>query len=65
MIEAVVGIDPGVTGGVSIVYKNGKVFVHRMPVKTIEVNKKNKKIYDLEKIADLLGYDNPLNILKP
>lgn len=54
MIEAVVGIDPGVVGGVSFVYENGKVFVHRMPVKSVVVNKKSKKIYDLEEIADLL-----------
>ena len=52
--DVVIGLDPGVTGGISIVYKNGKVNVHRIPVNAIVVNGKNKKNYDLESIVDLL-----------
>ena len=29
-------------------YKNGKVNIHRIPVNAIVVNKKSKKIYDLD-----------------
>ena len=52
--DAVVGLDPGVVGGISIIYKNGKVNVHRIPVENTVVNKKNKKIYDVGEIVDLL-----------
>jgi len=55
--DIVVGLDPGVTGGISIIYKDGQVKVYRIPVKSIVVNKKNKKIYDLIEIVNLL---NPL-----
>jgi hypothetical protein len=50
----VIGLDPGVTGGITIVYKNGKVNIHRIPVETVTVNKKTKKKYDLESVAALL-----------
>lgn len=52
--DIVVGLDPGVVGGISIVFKNGKVNIHRIPVNAIVVNKKNKKTYDLEGIVGLL-----------
>jgi len=52
--DMVVGLDPGVTGGITIVYKNGKVNIHRIPVNSVVVNKKNKKTYDLKGVVDLL-----------
>jgi len=52
--DVVVGLDPGVTGGITIVYKNGKVKIHRIPVKTVTVNKKIKKKYDLKGVVDIL-----------
>jgi len=52
--DMVVGLDPGVTGGITIVYKNGKVNIHRIPVKTVTVNKKKKKKYDLEAVVAIL-----------
>lgn len=52
--DMVVGLDPGVTGGITIVYKNGKVNIHRIPVETVVVNKKTKKKYDLEGVVVLL-----------
>ncbi len=52
--DMVVGLDPGVTGGITILYKNGKVNIHRIPVNSVVVNKKNKKTYDLKGIVDLL-----------
>jgi hypothetical protein len=47
--------DPGVTGGITILYKNGKIEVHKMPVRAIVVNKKNKKVYDIDEMFDLLS----------
>ncbi len=52
--DMVVGLDPGVTGGITIVYKNGKVNIYRIPVETIVVNKKTKKKYDLKGVVALL-----------
>ena len=52
--DMVVGLDPGVTGGITIVYKNGKVNIYRIPVKTVTVNKKTKKEYDLKGVVALL-----------
>jgi predicted RNase H-like nuclease (RuvC/YqgF family) len=52
--DMVVGLDPGVTGGITVVYKNGKVNIHRIPVETVVVNKKTKKKYDLKSVVDLL-----------
>lgn len=51
--DVVIGIDPGVVGGISIVYKNGVIDINKMPVQSIVVNKKNKKVYDLEKIVGI------------
>ena len=53
-IDIVVGVDPGVYGGVSILYKNGKIHVHRIPIGQVVINKKNKKVYNLPAIAKLL-----------
>ena len=52
--DIVIGLDPGVTGGITIVYKNGKVNIHRIPIETVVVNKKTKKKYDLKGVVALL-----------
>jgi len=52
--DTVIGLDPGVTGGITIVHKNGKVNIHRIPVSTVTVNKKTKKKYDLKGIVSIL-----------
>ena len=52
--DIVIGLDPGVTGGITVVYKNGKVKIYRIPVETVTVNKKTKKKYDLKGIVALL-----------
>ena len=52
--DVVVGLDPGVTGGITFLYKNGKVDINRIPVKTIVVSKSKRKTYDLKGIVDLL-----------
>jgi len=48
-----IGLDPGKTGGLSIIEKD-KVSVYPIPVKTIIVNKKKKNVYDLMKISNIL-----------
>jgi hypothetical protein len=53
--DMVVGLDPGVTGGITIVYKNGKVNIHRIPVEKVVVNKKTKKKYDLPGVVALMA----------
>jgi len=53
-----IAIDPGVMGGISIIDKN-EIKVYKIPVQTIQVNQRNKKIYDLSKIVEiLLEYNN-------
>ena len=61
--DAVIGVDPGVLGGISIIYKNGVVDINRIPVQDIIVNKKNKKIYDLSKIVEMLGVIDKKKVL--
>lgn len=53
--DVVIGLDPGVSGGISMVFKNGKVNVYKIPVIAKKVNKKNKKVYDLDAIAQLFA----------
>jgi hypothetical protein len=48
-----IGLDPGIKGGISII-EGRKVSVFPIPVETIIVNKKNKKIYDLVEITKIL-----------
>lgn len=52
--KVVVGLDPGVTGGITFAYNNGSVLASRIPVVSTVVNKKNKKVYDVDGIVDLL-----------
>jgi len=51
--EVIIGVDPGVVGGISIIYKNGVIDINRIPVKKVVVNKKNKKTYDLVGISEI------------
>jgi len=53
--EYIIAIDPGITGGITIIdLKSGDVKVHGVP-SLIEIkNKKNKKNYDIVAMADLL-----------
>ncbi len=52
----VVGIDPGVAGGLTILKGDGKIDVYKMPVERVIVNKKEKKIYDCKKIVEILKF---------
>ncbi len=53
--DIIIGIDPGITGGISILFKNGQVNVYPMPVKKKIINKKNKRVYDIKKIVDIIS----------
>jgi len=49
----VIGIDPGVTGGIAII-KNNAISIHKMPTHAIEVNGKNRNETDIGFLQDLL-----------
>jgi len=52
--KTIVGLDPGVSGGISILRPNGDVNIYKIPVVNTMVNKKNKKVYDVPEIVKLL-----------
>jgi hypothetical protein len=52
--DIIIGLDPGITGGITILHNNGEVEVYRIPVETVVINKKNKKKYVLSDIASIL-----------
>ena len=54
-LKIIVGIDPGLTGGLSILENNKEPLVYKIPVKKTIVNKKNKNIYDIMKIIDIFN----------
>ncbi|HUS48611.1 MAG TPA: hypothetical protein VMZ91_00460 [Candidatus Paceibacterota bacterium] len=51
----VIAIDPGLTGGISVLDKNKEMIVCKMPVKPIVVNKKKKNTYDMVEIIKLFS----------
>ncbi len=46
-------IDPGLSGGISILEGDKEPLIYRIPLKKIIVNKKNKNTYDMMKIIDI------------
>ena len=50
----VVGLDPGIYGGLCILEKNKEPLVYKIPLKDIIINKKKKKEYDLIEIVKIL-----------
>ena len=54
MNTIVIGIDPGLTGGISIL-DDGALSVYKMPVRPIVVNKKKKNTYDMVEIIKLFS----------
>lgn len=47
-------VDPGISGGISIINSKNSPLVYKMPIHSIVINKKNKKEYDLDEILDIL-----------
>lgn len=58
-----IGIDPGVMGGIAIFDKDGVLNLYRMPVQSVIKNKKKKKIYDIQKIVEILKKYNGDEVL--
>lgn len=52
--KIIIAVDPGITGGIAIIEGKKKPTIHKIPVLQIVVNKKKKKIYDLEIISEIL-----------
>jgi hypothetical protein len=51
--NVIISNDPGITGGISIIEGKNEPIVYKIPVSEIIVNKKKKKIYDLDSIAEI------------
>jgi len=55
MTQLIMAIDPGLTGGISILDNNKTPVVYKIPVKSIIVNKKKKNTYDMIEIIKLFS----------
>ena len=53
--DLIISNDPGATGGITVLFKNGEIEVYKIPVKSVIINKKNKNIYDIDEIFNLLS----------
>lgn len=59
----IISCDPGVTGGLTILEGNKQPQIYEIPLIKIVVNKKEKKIYDLNGIAEILELYRDKNVL--
>ena len=50
----IIAVDPGKTGGITILEGRKSPKVFKMPVKSIVVNKKKKNVYDMKEIVNIL-----------
>jgi len=53
MAYLIIGIDVGLSGGITIIEEGKTPIIHKMPLKKIIVNKKNKNTYDMNSIVDI------------
>ena len=51
-----IGIDPGLTGAICLIDKNGRAQVHDIPVKAKTGKAKIKNIVDARKLTNLLSH---------
>ena len=61
--NVIIAVDPGLTGGISIIEGKKTPAVHKIPVSKIVVNKKKKNIYDLDAISEILQPYSGKNVL--
>jgi uncharacterized protein (DUF433 family) len=61
--NVIIAVDPGLTGGISIIEGKKTPVVHKIPVEQIIVNKKKKNIYDLDGISEILEPYSNKNVL--
>ena len=63
MDHVIIGIDCGLTGGISILDGTKIPTVYKMPVKPIVVNKKKKNTYDMTEIVRIFSSYKNKNVL--
>lgn len=65
MYNIIIGIDPGISGAISILdLRNGvEAFVYSTPTKSIIKNKKKKKDYDVEAMARIIEKYKNFNVI--
>lgn len=51
--DVIIGVDPGITGGISIIETNKKPHIYKIPILKRKVNKKNKSFYDRDGISNI------------
>ena len=51
----IISVDPGLTGGISVLDGNKMPIVYKMPVKPMIVNKKKKNTYDMVEIVKIFS----------
>jgi len=61
--DIIISNDPGLTGGITILDGKKEPQIYEMPVEEVVVNKKKKKIYDLDAIAAILEPYRGKNVL--
>ncbi len=61
--KVVIGLDPGLTGGLTILDGKKKPQIYEMPLESIVVNKTKKNIYDLDAISVILEPYRGKNVL--
>jgi len=63
MSQVIIGIDCGLSGGITILCEKSLPIVYKMPVKKAVINKKNKNIYDIESILGIFKEYADKNVL--
>lgn len=61
--KVVIGLDPGLTGGLTILDGKKQPQIYEMPLESIVVNKTKKNIYDLDAISAILEPYRGKNVL--
>lgn len=61
--KIIISNDPGLSGGITILDGEKEPQIHEMPVEEVVINKKKKKIYDLDAIAVILEPYRGKNVL--
>lgn len=59
----IIAVDPGKTGGITILQGRKQPKVYKMPVKSVVINKKKKNVYDVEEIVVMLSPYKNENVL--
>jgi len=52
--KVIIGVDPGLTGGIVVLFGDETPKVYKMPINVVVKNKKKKRHYDVKKIVDIV-----------